>query len=465
MVDFYALIGILRYMQRIIDPVLTQWKNSPVRQPLLVRGARQVGKTYSVVDFGNRKFSNIVTVNFEEHPEMSSCFSDLDPKAILDRISILAREPIRPGQTLLFLDEIQECPKAITALRYFDEKLPDLHVIGAGSLVEFALKAEDFRMPVGRVQSIYMVPMSYEEFLIALGEKRLVEYLQKADLNSGIDQSFSLRLEQLFRQYLLVGGMPRIVNSYRKKVQITELQRLQTGLIRSYMDDFAKYASTAKHKYLKEVYASAPRMIGRRYKYSHIDPTIESKYLKNALELLGNARLVFKVCHASGAGVPLMATMNKRKFKIAYIDVGLMQNALGLQAATVSTDNIMQINAGSVAEQFVAQELTALVDPYTDNKLHFWAREVRGSNAEVDYLIEICGIPIPVEVKAGARGSLKSMRLFLQEYPKTPFGIRYSLHELSYVDQILSIPLTMVNQTQRLVRDCTENRTTNNERC
>jgi len=240
---------------------------------------------------------------------------------------------------------------------------------------------------------------------------------------------------------------------------------LQTGLIRSYMDDFAKYAATAKHKYLKEVYASAPRMIGRRYKYSHIDPTIESKYFKNALELLGNARLVFKVCHASGAGVPLMATMNERKFKIAFIDVGLMQNALGLQAATVSTDNIMQINAGSVAEQFVAQELTALADPYTDNKLHFWAREVRGSNAEVDYLIEIGGIPIPVEVKAGARGSLKSMRLFLQEYPKTPFGIRYSLHELSYVDRILSIPLTMVNQTQRLVRDCTENKTTNNERC
>ena len=441
-------------MHRTIDSILTQWKNSPVRQPLLVRGARQVGKTYSVVDFGKREFNNVVTINFEEQPEMSTCFSDFDPKAILDRISILARETINPGQTLLFLDEIQECPKAITALRYFDEKLPELHVVGAGSLVEFALKAESFRMPVGRVQSIYMVPMSFEEFLIALGEERMAKHLQKADLSSGIDQAFATRLEQLFRRYLFVGGMPRVVNAFKRNVPMTELQKLQSGLIQSYTDDFAKYASTAHHKYLKEVYTSAPRMIGRRYKYSHINPGIESKYLKNALELLGDARLVFKVCHASRAGGPLMATMNERKFKITYIDVGLMQNALGLHAETVLADDIMQINSGSVAEQFVAQELFALANPYTDRQLYFWAREARSSNAEVDYLMEIDGMPIPVEVKSSARGSLKSMRLFLQEYPKTPVGVRYSLHELSFVDQILSIPLTMINQTLRLVRDC-----------
>lgn len=443
-------------MHRAIDSILTQWKNSPVRQPLLVRGARQVGKTYSVVDFGKREFSNVVIINFEEQAEMSTCFSDLDPKLILDRVSILARETINPGQTLLFLDEIQECPRAITALRYFDEKLPELHVIGAGSLVEFALKAENFRMPVGRVQSIYIGPMSFEEFLIALDEERMATHLQKADLKSGVDQTFTSRLEQLFRQYLLVGGMPRVVKAFKNNVQMAELQKLQSGLIRSYTDDFAKYATTAHHKYLKEVYTSAPRMVGRRYKYSHINPNIESKYLKNALELLGEARLVFKVCHASGAGVPLMATMNVRKFKIIYIDVGLMQNALGLHADTVLADNIMQINSGSVAEQFVAQELFVLANPYTDKQLYFWAREARNSNAEVDYLMEIDGMPIPVEVKSGARGSLKSMRLFLQEYSKTPFGVRYSTHDLSYVDRILSIPFTMINQTHRLVRDCLE---------
>jgi predicted AAA+ superfamily ATPase len=149
-----------------------------------------------------------------------------------------------------------------------------------------------------------------------------------------------------------------------------------------------------------------------------------------------------------------MATVNERKFKIAFLDVGLMQNALGIQAEIVSDELLMQINAGSIAEQIVAQEILAYGDPYADKKLHFWAREARGSNAEVDYLIEVDGMPIPVEVKSGARGSLKSMRLFLRKYPKTQLGIRYSMHELSYHDQILSIPLTMIGQTHRLVRAC-----------
>ena len=280
-------------MERTIDPNLEQWKNSRVRQPLLIRGARQVGKTYSVTDFGKRAFENTVTVNFEERPELSRCFSDFDPKGIIDRLSILTHEPIRPGKTLLFLDEIQECPKAITALRYFYEKLPELHVIGAGSLIEFVLRAEDFRMPVGRVQSMYMYPMSFGEFLMAVGEERLLNHIRKVDLKSGIAPVFVTRLEQLFRQYLLVGGMPSVVNAFRKAVLMDELQRLQSGLIRTYADDFAKYASTAKHKYLKEVYVGAPKMVGRRYKYSHVNPNIEAKFLKEAIGLLCDAKLLF----------------------------------------------------------------------------------------------------------------------------------------------------------------------------
>jgi len=456
-IDISDIRYILKVMKRSVDPILKQWKDSRIRQPLLVRGARQVGKTYSVTDFGRRAFENIVIVNFEERPELSRCFSDFDPKGIIDSLSILTRKSIFPGQTLLFLDEIQECPKAITALRYFYEKLPELHVIGAGSLIEFALRAEDFRMPVGRVQSVYMYPMSFEEFLAAVGEERLLNHIRTVDLKAGLAPVIASRLEEVFRQYLLVGGMPRVVDAFREKVLIGELQRLQPGLIRTYTDDFAKYASTAKHKYLKEVYVSAPKMVGRRYKYSHVNPNIEAKFLKESIGLLCDARLLFKICHASGAGVPLLATMNERKFKIAFLDVGLMQNALGIQNAIILDDVIMQINAGSIAEQVVAQELLAYADPYADEKLHFWAREARGSNAEVDFLIEIDGMPIPVEVKAGARGSLKSMRLFLMEYPKTPVGIRYSMHELSYFDQILSIPLTMVSQTKRLLRSCMSN--------
>ena len=445
---------ILKTMKRTIDPILQQWKDSRVRQPLLITGARQVGKTHSVTDFGKRAFENIVSVNFEEQPELSRCFSDFDPKGIIDRLSILTHMTIHPGRTLLFLDEIQECPRAITSLRYFLEKLPELHVIGAGSLIEFALRAEDFRMPVGRVQSVYMYPMSFGEFLIATGDERLLDHIHTVDLHTGVELVFSAKLEQLFRQYLLIGGMPRVVSAFENKVMVEEIQRLQSGLTRTYIDDFARYASTSTHKYLKEAYASAPKMVGRRYKYSHVNPGFEAKFLKEALGLLGDARCLYKVCHASGAGAPLLATANERKFKIACLDVGLMQNALGVREAIILDDNIMQINAGNVAEQVVAQEILACADPYTDKKLHFWAREARGSNAEVDFLMEIEGMPIPVEVKAGARGSLKSMRLFLREYPGTPLGIRYSMHELSYFDQILSIPLYMINQTHRLVRSC-----------
>ena len=440
-------------MKRAIDQILKQWKDSRFRQPLLVRGARQVGKTYSVTEFGRTAFENTVSVNFEEHPELSRCFSDFDPKGIIDRLSILTRMTISPGRTLLFLDEIQECPKAIISLRYFLEKMPELHVIGAGSLIEFALRAEDFRIPVGRVQSVYMYPMSFGEFLIAVGEERLLDYIYTVDLRIGMEQVFATRLEQLLRQYLLVGGMPGVVNAFENKVLMEELQRLQSGLIRTYTDDFAKYASTAKHKYLQEVYSSAPQMAGRRYRYSHVNPGIEAKFLKEALGLLCDARCLSKVCQASGAGVPL-ATTNERKFKIAFLDVGLMQNALGVRDSIILNNSIMQINAGSITEQYVAQELLACADPYSDKKLHFWAREARGSSAEVDFLIAIEGMPIPVEVKAGARGSLKSLRIFLKEYPKTLLGVRYSMHELSYFDQILSIPLYMISQTERLVRSC-----------
>jgi predicted AAA+ superfamily ATPase len=454
MVDIHEKWFIIHDMNRTIDPILKQWKDSRVRQPLLIRGARQVGKSYSVTAFGRREFENIVVVNFEEHPEMSRCFSDLDPKGIIDRLSILTRMTISPGRTLLFLDEIQECPKAITSLRYFFEKLPELHVIGAGSLIEFALRVEDFRMPVGRVQSMYLYPMSFEEFLVAAGEERFLDYIRMIDLQTDMDTAIGDRLEQLFRSYLLIGGMPAVVDAFNKNVLMYELQRLQSGLVRTYTDDFAKYASTAKHKYLKEVYAGAPKMVGQRYKYSYINPNIEAKFLKDALGLLCDARLLYKICHASGAGAPLLSTSNERKFKIAFLDVGLMQNALGVQNSLILDESVMQINAGSIAEQVVAQELLASADPYADKKLHFWAREARGSHAEVDFLIEIESRPIPVEVKAGARGSLKSMRLFLKEYPGTPIGIRYSMHELSYHDQILSIPLYMVNQTERLVKSC-----------
>lgn len=411
-----------------------------------------MGKTYSVNELGKRQFENTVCINFEEQPEFEGCFSEYDPKSIIDRISILKNQDIEPGKTLLFLDEIQECPKAITSLRYFYEKMPQLHVIGAGSLIEFALSSKDFRMPVGRVQSMFMFPLSFEEYLTAAGEKKICDYLNTVELKTGSDPVINARVEKILQNYFLTGGMPASVHAFTKNIPMQEIQRLQSGLIRTYSSDFAKYASTAKHKYLKQVYETAPRMVCQRYKYSRINPDIESKFLKDALNLLCDARCLTKICHSSGAGLPFSAGINERKFKIACLDIGLMQNALGVQSSIVLDKPVMQINSGSIAEQFVAQEILSLADPYAEPVLFFWSREAKGSSAEVDYLIQVDGIVFPVEVKAGATGTLKSIKLFLSKYPATPFGIRYSMHDLSFHDNILSIPLYMISRTNEIIK-------------
>ncbi len=436
-------------MKRDVDNLFIKWKNSQTRQPLLVRGPRQVGKTYSIIKFAQDCFENCVTVNFEERPEFKDCFDTLDPLQVLNKISILGKTRIIPGKTLLFFDEIQECPRAIMALRYFYEKHSQLHVVGAGSLVEFAVQSENFRMPVGRIQSIYMHPLSFGEFIEALGHKNLREYLNSVTLNNHIEPAFKTELENLLRYYMILGGMPKIIDSFIKKIDIEDIKHLQSSLLKSYEDDFAKYARTSQHKYLREVFLAAPRMISRRFKYANINSDIQAKYLKEALNSLCDAKCLIKVCHSAGNGVPLEAEKNDKKFKILFLDIGLMQRAMGLDTAIMFDKKIMLINEGSLAEQMIGQELIAY-ENYDDKSLFCWCRDKKGSSAEVDFLIDINGVPIPVEVKSGKTGSLKSMRIFLNTHPKSKYGIRFSMQELSWYDSILSIPLYMVEQMNRL---------------
>lgn len=444
-------------MNRNIFKSLADWKQSKIRQPLLIRGARQVGKTFAVELFGRENFRNLVTVNFEERPELKRCFDSNKPEEIIRKISILTGAVITSGETLLFLDEIQECPRAITALRYFKEKLPMLHIIGAGSLLEFALRSENFRMPVGRVQTLFMLPLSFYEYLEATGQEALLTFLggvsaNHSAANHSIDEVIAEKLEKELRSYMILGGMPGAVHAYINDAPIQEIKHLQNSLLLTFQKDFAKYAATVKHKYLQEVFLSAPRMVGKRYKYAQVNPYIQSRELKEALILLSHAQCLYKVCHTAANGLPLEAEMNERRFKIVFLDVGLMQNALGLDAKLMFERDLMPINTGAVVEQFVGQELLACQDPYLDKKLFFWNREQRGSTSEVDYIISIGSHPVPVEVKAGKRGALKSMRVFLDKHPDCPFGIRYSTHELSYYEKILSVPLYMINETVSLSR-------------
>ncbi len=442
-----------KYLGRNIDTVLADWKLSKTRRPLLVRGARQVGKTYSVEHFGQTHFQDCLTVNFEEQPEVAACFDTLKVNEIIDKLSILLEHEILPGSTLLFLDEIQECPQAIMAMRYFFEKMPELHVIGAGSLLEFIFHSADFRMPVGRVSSIFMGPLSFYEFLRGIGKEKLVHYLSSLLPTDKVETVFHNELEKLLRRYLIIGGMPAAVLAFKEKVSPAEIKRLQSSILQTYQADFSKYASTAKHKHLKDVFRAIPRLVGQQIKYTHINPNFQSRDLKNGIELLEDSRCLHQICHSSGNGIPLDAQVNHKKFKMIFLDVGLMQRSLGLEPELMLKE-LMTVNRGSVAEQYVGQQLLSMTEEYEEQKLFFWVREAKNSQAEVDYLLGYGQYVLPVEVKAGKTGSLKSMRLFLQEHSATPFGLRFSGHDLSWHDDILSIPLYMVEEWQRLAKHC-----------
>ena len=439
-------------MKRDIEQQLKVWKDQQNRLPLLIRGPRQVGKTYVIEQFGRAFFENTVVVNFELYPQLKQCFGALDPKEIINKLQIMQNINIEHGKTLLFLDEIQECPQAIMSLRYFKEKMPQLHVIGAGSLLEFALREEDFRMPVGRVQFIYLGPFSFGEFLDALHHGQLRAYLKKIKLADPVDQAIHEQLMDLVRQYFILGGMPAVLSEYLTDGDLKVCQNIQAGILETYRSDFGKYAKKVQHKYLQRLFESAPRLVGQGFKYVNVDPGAKSRELKQALELLVLAGIIHPVYASSASGLPLGFQVREQKFKIIFLDVGLAQNVCGLQAEINFNKDLLQINAGSVAEQFVGQELRAYGDAYKRQNLYFWARNKKGSTAEVDFVINVRSRILPVEVKAGKTGTLKSLKLFLKE-KNAPYGVRVSCNPLSYYDQILSIPLYMVEQLPGIVEE------------
>lgn len=439
-------------MKRDIERDLFNWKERKDRMPLLLRGARQVGKSYIVEEFGKKTFKNLVVVNFEFRPELKQCFTTLDPVEIINKLQLLMGEAIEAEKTLLFLDEIQECPNAIMALRYFKEKYNKLAVIGAGSLMEFALNNSNFRMPVGRVQFIYLEPLSFGEFLTASGNEQLRHYLGEIKLNSVFDGGVHKKLMDLLRIYLIVGGMPAVVKEYLDNRNFLNCQRIQNSLLQTYRSDFGKYAKSSEHKYLQKVLDEAPRLVGDRIKYSNIDPDSKSRDIKQALNLLKLAGIIYPVYATAASGLPLEAQVNEMKFKLNFLDVGLMQNACGLQAKLTLTNDFIQINAGAVTEQFIGQELRAHSDSYLERSLFFWARDKKNSSAEVDYVMAIDSLILPVEVKAGKTGTLKSLKLFIKE-KKPPFGIRFSQDNLSLCDKVLTLPLYMAGQMRRLAQE------------
>lgn len=440
------------FMKREIFKVLSKWKESSSRQPLLVRGARQVGKSYAITTFGKENFDSLVEVNFEIEDRAKDVFESLEPESILQSLEIITHKHITPGKTLLFLDEIQYCPRAIMALRYFKEKMPELHVIAAGSLLEFILNDQDFSFPVGRVQFLYMRPLSFLEFLEARGLNILKNHIEKIDLssvpNSAVHHEF---LEQM-RLYLTLGGMPAILSKFIENSSLTECRQLGSSILANYENDFGKYARHSQHTYLRRLFEKSPSFVGSHVRYSKIDPEAQNpaRAYKNALHLLSRAGLISPIYAVHANGVPLRAEMNEKKFKLLFLDVGLLQCAMGVDLAVFLNQKEPIVNKGQIAEQLVGQELLAYSDPHLDAKLYFWEREQKGSSAQVDYVLQVGSKVIPIEVKSGALGRLKSLRIFMEE-KECPVGVKISEEPLGFSHGVLSVPFYLISQLPRLV--------------
>jgi predicted AAA+ superfamily ATPase len=399
-------------MKRNITEKLISWKNNTTRKPLIIRGARQVGKTYTVLDFCKNHFDgNIHHFNFEKFPELHSIFDqNLDSKRIIAELELTTGKKIVPGTDLLFFDEIQECPKAIMALRYFYEENPEMHVIAAGSLLEFALK--DISFPVGRIQTLTMHPMTFEEFLLANGKELLAEKIKQPD--NPFSEAVINRINNEMYDYFIVGGMPECVATFISTSSFIDVIQIQTDLISAFRQDFAKYSGHSDRRCLNSVLNSVAQKVGEQIKYARLSEDFTNPTIKKAFELLEMARLFSKVKAASPSGIPLGASASEKIFKTVFLDIGLLSNLNGFNAdKTVPKQQLSSAWNGKLAEQFTGQELRASAN---DN-LYYWLREKRGSSAETDYLIEKDGKIVPIEVKSGKSGKLKSLHMLLKTFP------------------------------------------------
>jgi len=429
-------------MERTIDNELTRWKDSKNRKVLLLRGARQVGKTYCIRKLG-KSFKNFLEVNFEETPEIKTIFKkSLNPEYLCEKLAVYFKTSIKPGETLLFLDEIQACPEVLKSLRFFFEKMPELHVAAAGSLLEFALE----QIPsfgVGRINSLFMYPMTFSEYLTASGDERLERFILNSSSSNPVEPVIHEKILEKLKIFQLTGGMPEVVRTYLEEKDFMLCQEVIDNILTTIKDDFAKYKEKFPVIRLEEVFDSIIYQLGNKFKYSNISPGNPQVY-KDALDLLVKAGLAYKIYHTAARGIPLGAQVNDKKFKVLILDTGIYQRVLGLDLSSyVISDFRSLINRGNLVELFVGLELIAHGSPRIHPQIHYWHREAKSSNAEVDYVIARKGKVVPIEVKAGSRGQMQSMHIFLSER-NLDEGLRISSENFTTYDKIKTIPVYAV---------------------
>lgn len=430
------------YIERSIDKLLLEWKNSDRRKPLLLRGARQVGKSWAVKHLGET-FDYFIEVNFEKRPEMLDVFQKIhDVHELTANLNMYYNTPVIPGRTLLFLDEIQKSPDAIQSLWSFKEDYPELHVVAAGSLLEFTLQ-ELPSFGVGRIRSLFVYPFSFDEFLSAEGKAAWVEAKLEANAAKPLLTPLYNDLVQHFRMFLMVGGMPASVAAWITTHDYSQCQAELDDIQLTYYDDFPKYAKKVDPTLLRNALQSVVMQIGEKFTYSQVEGGYRAEEVKKALKLLCDAGIIKRVSHTAGNGLPLGAEVNDKFRKYIYLDSGLLLRLLDLDlgGARQLTELIIAgtaedlVNKGGLTEMVLGWELVKYNNPRTQHELYYWENTSEGTRSEADYIIARDLKVLPIECKAGTSGKMKSLYEFMRQKHLTE-AIRTSLENFSELEHI-----------------------------
>ncbi len=449
-------------MKRKQEADLLRWFDHPHRKPLVIRGARQVGKSTLIRNFCEEKGLKLIEINFEEDTSLKQLFSSNDPQKIISTLETIRNVRIDIAHSLLFLDEIQAQVEVIASLRYFYEKMPQLAVIAAGSLLEFALEDTPFSVPVGRIEYLFMGPLTFEEFLEGMDEKHMLTYLENFTLTDHIPEAIHNRALELVRTYMLLGGMPEVVEMYRTTGSLLEADKVKYSILNTYRDDFAKYMGKFELSLLQTVFDRLGTTVGKKIRYVDLLPAKRSTISDRILNLFVSARIFYRVAHSGSNALPLKAEIKTNYSKGLFLDVGLFLALSGLSIGEMATtENLFFSNSGALAEQYIGQHLLYSQPGYKQPELYCWSREKAQSNAELDYVMQLSNQVMPVEVKAGKTGTLRSLHLFMEQ-KQLSTALRFSTHTpvveeivspapSTYSYTLVSLPFYLVGQSSRLM--------------
>lgn len=449
------------YLKRNSEAFLEAWKEKKNRKPLILRGARQTGKSRLIEEFGKRFYENMVVVNLEKEPHLKQFFNLSETAQIIRELEIIKNISIVPEKTLIFIDEIQEYPPAIAKLRYLYEDLPQYHVIAAGSLLEFVLEKEQLSFPVGRVEFHYLFPLTFDEFLCGNKKNNLYKFLADTSLKNAISPAVHEELRKSLVTYLIVGGMPEAIVQFLESNKYLEAEAVKESILETYRYDFKKYSRRANVGNLQMFFSEAPKWIGRRVNLSKMNEGLKSRDAGVALDLLQRAMVVYRVNRLQSLSYPMLP-LKKAQPKLVFLDLGLVQYANHISEEILRSENYHSIYKGAFAEQLVAQELLALLGSCRYPELFYWQRENKGATAEIDYIFPYKAYLLPIEVKAGKGPTLFSLHQFMAQY-NVPLAIRIYDGQLLAEEiynpvtksnyKMLSVPLYLIAKLPEFVKE------------